>query len=601
MVDIDTTPEYNSASTGNREESLERWIKRTQEVLAHRSLQGRTFHRLYSLMRSRRLIEVALNKVLMNDGAKTAGVDGTTRRSLDVENGRGRRELVDELTRELGNKAYRPSPVRRVYIPKPNGDKRPLGIPTIKDRVVQEMLRLILEPIYEAKFYGHSYGFRPFRSTHHAALRVKDLIGKRGFTIAIEGDIRKCFDRVHHKKLLSILRRTIKDERIVKMASAMLKAGVMENGLWHDTDAGTPQGGVISPLLANIYLNELDQFIRQKWDVLTETEKVRNRRLKTGRSCYIVRYADDFIVLTKGTMEEANKLKEEIARFLSDELHLELSAEKTLVTPVTKGMDFLGFHIRKYKRSNQTLITPSKKAQERFREKVKQRAWEGFNNGDAAGIVTINRFIIGWGQYYRRVSSARVFKSLDHYVWYRVWKTTRRLRMPGRRRSRVTHHKNHYIRYRFDLNRKNRWRRGGHYGAWADRARERAYIVTQLSFMPIVYVNLHPQLNPYVPEERIKLEMLRGLQNLFADLAKNDPKANEDYGPEWSEARYAVLTEAGFTCERCGRPITGRAAHVHHKIPLQQSKTRRQANLLENLTALCPGCHKRVERDTQGR
>jgi RNA-directed DNA polymerase len=311
--------------------------------------------------------------------------------------------------------------------------------------------------------------------------------------------------------------------------------------------------------------------------------------------------SDWYIVLTRGTVEEASELKEEIARFLSDELHLELSAEKTLITPVTKGMDFLGFHIRKYKRSNQTLITPSKTAQVRFREMVKQRVWEGFNNGDAAGVVTVNRYIIGWGQYYRRVSSTRVFKTLDHYIWLRVWKTTRRLRMPGQQRSRYAHYKNHYIRYRFDLNKKNRWRQGGHYGAWADEARTRAYIVVKLGFLPIKYVNLHPQLNPYVPEERTKLDMLRGLQDLFADLAKNDPKVNEDYEPEWGEARYEVLTDAGFICERCGRPIYGRTAHVHQKIPLQQSKTRRQANLLENLTALCPTCHKRVERDTQGR
>lgn len=602
MVDIDTTPAATGQTpAGNRGESLARWLKRTQEVLAHRSLQGRTFRRLYGLMRSRRLIEIALDKVLQNDGAKTAGVDGATRKSLHADGGRKRRELVDELARELGRKAYKPAPVRRVYIPKASGGQRPLGIPTIKDRVVQEMLRLILEPIYEAQFYGHSYGFRPFRSTHHAALRVKDLIGCRGFTVAIEGDIRKCFDRIQHQKLLSIIRRTIKDERIVKMIRAMLKAGVMEAGQWHDTDEGTPQGGVISPLLANIYLNKLDQFIRRKWDAYSDVEKARHRRKQTAHACYIVRYADDFVVLTKGTVEQAHELKAEIATFLHDELHLELSAEKTLITPVTEGLDFLGFHIRKYKRSNQTLITPSKKAQTRFRSEVKARARKGFSRGDAAGVVVINRYLIGWGQYYRRVSSSRVFTSLDHYVWYRVWKTTRRLRSRANGRlSRARHYKRHYVRYRFDLNRKNRWRGGGHYGAWADAARERAYIVTRLAFLPISYITLHPQLNPYVPEERALLELQRSLKDLFADLMKNEPKVNEEYGPEWGEARFEVLTEAGFRCEHCGRPIAGRSAHVHHNEPLKRASNRRQANLLENLTALCPRCHKRAERLAAG-
>ena len=599
MVAINTTPVQEVSFTARRTENLEQWIKRTQEVLAHRSLQGRTFRRLYDLMRSRRLVEVALNKVLQNDGAKTAGVDGVNRKSLNAENGRGRMSLIDELHQELSAKTYRPAPVRRVYIPKANGEKRPLGIPTIKDRVVQEMLRLILEPIYESRFYQHSYGFRPFRATHHAALRVKDLIGKRGFEIAIEGDIRKCFDRIHHTKLLSIIRRTIKDERIVKMLRAMLKAGVMEAGDWHEADEGTPQGGIISPLLANIYLNELDQFINRKWGAISDVDKNRHRRQKTARPCYIVRYADDFIVLLKGTMEQANELKAEIAAFLRDELHLELSEGKTLITPVTQGMDFLGFHIRKYK-NGQTLITPSKKAQIRFREQVKARAWIGFSNGDAAGIVTLNRYIIGWGQYYRRVSSARVFKTLDHYVWYRVWKTTKRQRTPpGKHLSAVQHHKSHYIAYRNDLNRKNRKRRGGHYGAWADNARETAYIVVKLAFLPISYVNFHSQLNPYVPEERAALEMQRVLKDLLIDIRRNEPTVNRDYGPEWRVARQSVLAAADYRCENCGRPVYGRTAQVHHHIPIKRAKSRKQANKLENLSALCPTCHAEAEREAR--
>lgn len=597
MVAINTTPSDERVYTGTRADNLDAWLKRTQEVLAHRSLQGQSFRRLFNLMRTKRLVELALDKVLRNAGAKTAGIDGVNRARLEAEQGRQRLMLIDELWKELCAKTYRPSPVRRVYIPKSNGDTRPLGIPTIKDRTVQEMLRLILEPIYESTFYNHSYGFRPYRSTHHAAGRVKDLIGKRGYTVAIEGDIRKCFDRIHHVKLLQILRRTIHDERIIRMIKDMLAAGVMEDGAWHVTDEGTPQGGIVSPLLANIYLNDLDQFINAKWGALTERERAKRRYHKTALPCYIVRYADDFVVMVQGTLEQAEQLKREIAEFLAQELHLELSEGKTLVTSVGQGIDFLGFHIRKYP-TGVTLITPSRQAIATFKRQVKARAWAGFSDNDAAGIVTVNRYLIGWGQYYRRVSSSRTFSYLDHYVWWRVMRTTYRLRVRRGKRTFAQHWRKHAIAYRFDLNKKNRWHRGAHYGVWADDTQKNAYIVVRLTFLPIAYVPLYRQLNPYIPEERTELERQRALTALRADLAKNEPTVNKDYGPEWSEARRKKLLDARYRCERCGRPIAGRTAHVHHRRRLKAATSRRQAHKLENLISICPTCHALMERET---
>jgi group II intron reverse transcriptase/maturase len=588
VVAINTTP----AGTATREGSLAQWTKRTQEVLAHRSLQGRTFHRLYNLCCTKRLIEHALMKVLQNTGAQTAGVDGVTKHKLSSDD---QQRLIDEVWQDMKAKTYRPAPVRRVYIPKGDGKQRPLGIPTIKDRVVQEMLRLILEPIYEPTFYRHSYGFRPFRSAHHAALRIKDLIGKRGYTIAIEGDIRACFDRIHHTKLLSILRRTIKDERIIRLIRDMLRAGVMENGTWQATEYGSPQGGIVSPLLANIYLSELDTFIAKKWDQLTGYERVKHHRLKTAVPCYITRYADDFVVMLRGDMAMAQQLKDEIATFLNDELHLELSAEKTLITPADQGINFLGFTIRKYREA--TLITPSRKAIAKFKDQVKKRAWVGFSDTDAAGIVTLNRYIIGWGQYYRRVSSTRAFRHLDHYLWWRVMRTTYRLRVRRGRRTLAQHYRRHAIPYRFDLNKKNRWRKGSHYGAWLDDQRTVALIITRLSFLPITYVRFHSQLNPYIPEERLRLEQQRAVTSLLADLERNAPTVNRDYGPEWAIIRRKKLVDAGYHCERCGTPIHGRRATVHHKTPLKKVRSRRQAHRLENLISLCPSCHALMERD----
>ena len=592
VVAIDTTP----SSETDRQASLDRWIKRTQEVLAFRSQQGRSFHRLFNLLRTKRLVEIALTNVLKNAGARTAGVDGVTKGDLNAR--KNREQLIDELHRALSTKQYRPAPVRRVYIPKPNGDRRPLGIPTIKDRVVQEMLRLILEPIYEAKFYAHSYGFRPYRSTHHAALRVKDLIGRRGHTYAIEGDIRKCFDRIHHTKLLSILRQTVKDERVLHLIKDMLKAGVMEDGAWHVTDEGTPQGGIVSPLLANIYLNELDQFIYQKWGGLEDKVKSWRFYHQTALPCFLVRYADDFVVLVKGTREQAEQLKAEIAEFLAQTLSLELSAEKTLVTPVEQGLDFLGFTIRKYR--NVTLITPSKKAVQRFKAKVKACVELGFRADDTTGIVTLNRLLVGWGMYYRRVSSMDAFRKLDHFIWWRVMRTAHRFR--AFRHEPFGHfYKRRRVFYRFDINRKNRWRRSSHYGSWADEAHTQAYIVAQMQFIRIRYVQFHPQLNPYVPEERRKLEALKGLGEFLAEYRQNEPVINEDYGPEWNVIRQTVLEDADHKCERCGQAIQGRTAHVHHIVPLKQAKSRKQANRRENLISLCPTCHSRAEREGKER
>jgi group II intron reverse transcriptase/maturase len=589
VVAIHTTPdESKDKRPVERKLSLLKWVKRTQEVLAHRSLEGKTFSRLYRLLCTKRLIEVALDNVLDNAGANTPGVDGITKSHLAKEEARER--LTDEIHREMCEKSYNPQPVRRVYVPKPNGGQRPLGIPTIKDRTVQEMLRLILEPIYEAHFHRHSYGFRPFRSTHHAAVRLKDLIGRRGYTYAIEGDIRKCFDRICHSKLLKILRRTIKDERLIRMIRRMLKAGVMEDEAWHVTDEGTPQGGIVSPLLANIYLNELDWYVASKWEAVSRKERRQRTLCGTALPCYVTRYADDFVVLVRGTREQAELLKADIAEFLKAELHLELSEEKTLTTPVEQGFDFLGFHIRKYKRVS--LITPSRKAMTRFREKVKDRVQEGFNDSDAAAIVHLNRYLIGWGMYYRAVSSKRAFTSGDHYVWHRVWRTSHRRR--SARRTRAQHIRAHLIQYQYDVRQKNRWRKGGHYGVWADRAQTKAHIVVKLAFIPIRYVFLHPQLNPYVPEERKKLERRTPTVESLPDQ-RPEPMVSPIYGEEWDTLRRMILEQAQHQCQRCGKRIRGRSAHVHHRQKRKAYKSRSQANLMENLIALCSACHRAAE------
>jgi len=571
------------------------WINRIQESLAQRSAQNQTFTRLYGLFRDKRLVRYALDLVLSNEGARTPGIDGMTKG--DLKSVEEREHLATRVWMEIRHKTYQPSPVRRVYIPKPNGDKRPLGIPTLKDRVVQEMLKLILEPIYESKFYRLSFGFRPSRSVHHAALELHWLITRHDYNTVVEGDIRKCFDKVQHNILLKILRRTIKDERVIYLVRQMLKAGVMEDDAWHVSDEGTPQGGIVSPLLANVYLNELDWYVAAKWDLLKRSQRDNRRKNNTACPLYIVRYADDFVIAIKGSVEMGEAIKQDVATFLKQELGLELSAEKTLVTPVESGFDFLSFTIRRFKQV--ALIKPSRKAIEKFKVKVRERIKAGFSNGQPAGIIYLNRYLIGWGAHYRRVSSSDTFHSLDHFVWQAVWHWAERAyNAKSRTRSKRAFYAEHRIPYRFDLFKPNRKSRSKHFGVWANEKHTLAYIVTSLYFNKIRYIMRHPQLHPYLSGEKDELAR-RVKETLIPKMAAPDLPNYGEYGSDWKIIREEALRQAGYRCSECGDPIEGRKATVHHKRKLKSYKNRNQANRLDNLVVLCSKCHSALERKAE--
>ena len=298
--------------------------------------------------------------------------------------------------------------------------------------------------------------------------------------------------------------------------------------------------------------------------------------------------ATHLVVLCKGTLAEATQLKTEIRAFLQQELHLELSEAKTLITSVDQGFDFLGFHIRRY-RQQVTLITPSRKAIQRFKRTVHQRTYEGFQCGERTGIVRLNQYLVGWGNYYRYVSSKRVFRNLDQFVWHRVWKTTRRL-YGQNRAPKHAYYKEHYIPYRYSTAKRDRKSRSANYGTWADAAHTQAYIVTKLSFIPIRYVRFHSQRNPYLPNP--------GAEKKLEELPSNPdlpPNArNDEYGAEWSTVRRIALERDGYQCRNCGAHVSGRRAQVHHRRKLR-TLTRKKAHLLENLDTLCPACHRQAD------
>ena len=333
-------------------------------------------------------LERAWEKVRSNKGA--GGVD---RQSI-ADFGREKEKHLREMHRLLREKRYKPLSLRRVYIPKGNGEWRPLGIPTIRDRVVQQALLNILEPIFEPTFHEHSYGFRANRSTHTAIEHVVKSM-QEGKEWVLEIDIRKYFDTVNHELLLDAVNEEISDGSVLRLIRMFLESGVMENGVRQTTEEGTPQGGVISPLLANIYLNHFD------WEMA-----------KRGHDT--VRYADDAVVLCV-SREEAERALADVRKMLEGKLRLNLHPEKTRILYHKEGsFDFLGFFVhRRY-------LWPRLKTLMRFKEKVRlaTRRQQGRNVQEV--IRLLNPVLRGFGNYYLRANVKGLFEKLDEWIRMRV-------------------------------------------------------------------------------------------------------------------------------------------------------------------------------------
>ncbi len=399
------------------------------------------FTNLYSLVHWDYWIECAATAVLARPGSSTAGVDGKTRDAFlaDYAN------QINILRQELKQKTYQPQPVRRTYIPKSDGRQRPLGIPALRDRIVQEALRAILDPIYESDFWAHSYGFRKGRSTMDAIAVAMSHINNGTYCYVIEGDIKSYFDNVHHRKLLSILKKRIADKDIITLIWKFLKAGVMEGGLFAHTDTGVPQGGIISPLLANIYLNEFDQWVAQRW-YLTPYEQ--SKRRKAGLGNYrMVRYADDWLIISNDHIEGVRQAKAEIKEFLATELHLELSEEKTKLTHITDGFDFLGFHIQRVESEGRWVnhLRPANKNKDKVKGRIKEltsRNWTWMD--EYTRLTTLNALVKGWAEYYKHTSLLSDIEEITCYTWHRylLWL---RAKHKGSRKVQLIHTKTRVI------------------------------------------------------------------------------------------------------------------------------------------------------------
>ncbi|MGW5399661.1 group II intron reverse transcriptase/maturase [Streptomyces sp. NPDC003952] len=405
---------------------------------------GRRFDDLYNLVCDPAVLTMAWEQVQGNRGARTAGVDGVVPRSIVF----GTEAFLTGLRDDLKARRFAPMPVRERLIPKPGSSKmRMLGIPTARDRTVQAALKLVLEPIFEADFHPCSYGFRPRRRAHDAIAEIRQFASQT-YEWVLEGDIKACFDEISHTALMGRVRKRIGDKRVLALVKSFLKAGILgEDGFNRDTAAGTPQGGIVSPLLANIALSALDDHFAEHWQTHSSTYTDRSRRRRHKLPNYrMVRYADDFVVLVSGSEADARALKGEVAQVLAP-MGLRLSEEKTTICHIDQGFDFLGYRIQRHRKRGTSQIYvytyPSKKALTSITEKVRKLTWRDMNPSLEVTLHRLNPVLRGWTNYFRYGVSKGTLNYLRAFTWRRVvgwlrrkylklnWKQIRRRYLPG--------------------------------------------------------------------------------------------------------------------------------------------------------------------------
>jgi len=513
---------------------------------------------LYNLLYDREWLHRAYLTVKSNSGSGTAGVDGQTIQDFEEDLGGN----LESLAKELKSQSYDPKPVRRTYIPKGDDEERPLGIPTIKDRIVQEALRMVLEPIWESNFSDRSFGFRPNRRTMDAINTTKMVIATSlEARWVIDADVKGFFDNVDHGTLGKILQDRITDRKMLKLIWGFLKAGIMEDGTYRHSTLGTPQGGIVSPVLANTYLNRLDQWAKE-WTDIPKGEK-RKRRENGKGNWEFVRYADDFLFLTNGTKKRADRMKERIGDFVDEELNLTLSEKKTKIVHASDGFEFLGYNIQLTENGGARLTIP-KEAEKELRRKVEQATDGGTEISVRRKIGGLNAILRGWANYYKYANdSSDVLGSLDYFTWRQTvdW-LARKYKCSSKY---LVEHK---------LESANPLRIKGQ------------TLYTMAGDSDRYNEGMREKGHPYLRGSEIKRE----------SFPNADPGlANAERREGWRDARWEALERDEWECQECGKNLGPGTAQVHHIRPYRGYDSTEEANRLENLKSLCPGCHKEIE------
>ena len=381
------------------------------------------FGDLFNLVCDPATLLVAWERVKRNRGSRTAGVDGQTRRVVEQMGVEG---VLAKLRQELKDGTYRPLPARERLIPKRSGKLRSLGISTVRDRIVQTAAKLVLEPIFEADFCPTSYGFRPGRRAQDAIEQVRFFINApRRYEWVIEGDVEDCFGSIHQGLLMEQVRRRVTDKRVLALIRLFLAAGIMhEQGSLAATPSGTPQGSGLSPLLSNIALSVLDRRFEAAWTARRWPSQRARDRANGLPSYRMIRFADDFVVLVRGTEAQAHTIKEQTAKFMAEQMRLTLSPEKTAITHVDDGFDLLGFRIvrRPWRGTKHVAITfPSQRALREVMHRIKTLTTRSTTNLSLDQLIhVLNPILRGWTNYHRHAASSRCFAYLSHYLWWRV-------------------------------------------------------------------------------------------------------------------------------------------------------------------------------------
>ncbi|CAH8245500.1 group II intron reverse transcriptase/maturase [Paenibacillus melissococcoides] len=518
--------------------------------LHEQAKQGKTFKRLYELITSRENILLAYRTIKSNKGSKTAGTDGKTIENLKTMTDS---DLVNLVKTKLKN--YQPKKVRRVFIPKPNGRKRPLGIPCILDRLIQQCFKQVLEPIAEAHFYKHSYGFRPLRSTHNALARVQFLINNGGLHFIVDIDIKGFFDNINHSTLLKqIWNLGIHDRKVLRIISRMLKAVIEGEGT---PVKGTPQGGILSPLLSNIALHDLDTWVAGQWEnfqtkhAYTKRNKynaLKKSKLKEG---FIVRYSDDFKILCRD-WKTAQKWFHAVKLYLKDRLKLDISPEKSKILNLRKQKsEFLGFTIKATMKGKKAVAHTGviEKKKQQIKIQYKKLIQHIQQSPSAGNVHKFNSFVLGIHNYFRKAT--HVFIEFSRLAYDLKKFTYNRLKRAGK----YEHPDNPPPTYRKFYS-----------------TSYRTFKVDGVYLYPIVDVttsnnlNFSQEITPFTVEgrKRITRKLVGFVQSEIIILMKSD---NPQRSAEYLDNRISRYSMVMGKCEITGIFLYADDVHCHHYLP----------------------------------
>ena len=520
---------------------------------------------LYEHIISKNNILLAYRNIKANTGSKTSGTDCITIEQYKIEDVE---TFVDEIRKALKN--YKPQTVRRVEIPKPNGKTRPLGIPTMRDRLIQQMFKQILEPICEARFYNHSYGFRPNRSTHHAMARCQHLANLTNNHHVVDIDIQGFFDNVSHSKLLKQMYSIgICDKRVLNVVSKMLKAPIKGIGI---PTKGTPQGGILSPLLSNIVLNELDWWISNQWENMKTKFKYKERKIKvrmikkttTLKEMYIVRYADDFKIFTN-SHKNAIKIYHAVKGYLKNQLHLDISNEKSQITNLRKRTsDFLGFSIKVVRKRKKyvanTHVMDNK--MKTILQKARKLIHEIQKSPTAKTATSYNVYILGIKNYYKFATHVNIDFTK---IAYRLSRTLyNRIKSIGK--------------YGIPIQPSETYKR-------FNKGNFKTFEIAGIHIFPLSETktvnckNFSQELCNYTEEGRLKLhkqlknDVVIEINKLLKTISYND-------NLEYADNRISRYSMQSGKCAITGEFLIAEEVHCHHRIPRHMGGTDEFKNLV---------------------